>query len=162
VKVSVWLRKPWVVACLALAAIGAVYVNVIQPMLGARHPSATVEQPLTLSQAPSGAQAAGHGVSADWPAVIAESVASHDPFRPFTPQFSNRGAGAGTHAGKAGALRLPAVQAIVSGPSLQYAVIDNHLVRKGDVVHGYRVGKITENRVDLTNRKGTIQLHLDK
>ncbi len=160
-----WLRKPWVAACLALVAMGAVYINLIRPMLGARHSSVTALTSPAPLQALSGAQAARpvtHGVSADWPAVMAQGAASHDPFRPFTPQYSSGSAGAIGHTAKPEALRAPVVQAIVTGPTLNYAVINNHFVQKGDVVHGYRVGKITENRVDLTNRKGTVRLHLDK
>jgi len=158
---SAWLQKPWVSALLALMATGIIYINVVKPFFlsssNVRIESG-IDSMLMLSPPTQDVR----NTAVDWDKVKKATLthAMHNPFQPYHAPVS-RTHHAGTNASlhrKESELHL---RAIVIGPALRHALINERIMHVGEKINGMKIIQIDESSVDFAGKGKHIHLQLD-
>ncbi|TLS69191.1 hypothetical protein FE236_10215 [Mariprofundus erugo] len=146
------MQKPWFVALLCVAAVAAVYINVVQPMMGhysffsQRSKAAAVPAvpaPRSVQQQNADAQK-----NTDWAALAAVKNVGN-PFH----EYREQAVAASVEHVISPEDREPAwprVSAVAITSGGRFAVVDGHVMHEGEALNGFRFSKVTAQYVILT------------
>lgn len=145
------MQKPWFVALLCIAAVAAVYLNVLQPMM--EHSIFFSQRSKTAVPAVPAARSVQQQVGNEQKSTMWAELAAvghvGNPFHEYREKVPTALV-VNTLSAEDREPAWPRISAAMITSGGRYAVVDGHVMHEGEALNGFRFSKVTAQYVVLT------------